>query len=70
MREVGRRPPTGRHGHGPVNGLRVGALAGGLFGAAGALLAGAGVGWFLLVGGALGGAIGYWSEKRKAQGSG
>jgi uncharacterized membrane protein len=45
--------------------LRVGGLVGGLVGAAVIALTGFTHFWVILVTGAIGGAIGFWSEKRK-----
>ncbi len=57
--------PADRQPWDPANGLRVGVVAGGLLGAA--LLAVTGFANFWVVGlaGAVGGAVGFWSEKRK-----
>lgn len=49
----------------PVNGLRIGALTGGLIGAALIALSGVASFWIIACCGAIGGGVGYWSEKRK-----
>ncbi len=60
--------PPGRQPWDPANGVRVGVLIGGLFGAALVSLSGIWSFWIVAACGAIGGGIGYWSEKRK-QGS-
>lgn len=59
------RLPVGHQPYDPLNGLRVGALAGGLLGAIAAAIVGLGYAWLILVGAALGGAIGYWYERSR-----
>ena len=49
----------------PANGLRVGGLVGGLVGAAVIAFTGFTHFWVIAATGAIGGAIGFWSEKRK-----
>lgn len=51
--------------HDPVNGLRVGALAGGLLGALITVLTSSSYAWVVLVLGVAGGAIGYVSERSR-----
>jgi uncharacterized membrane protein len=50
--------------HDPINGLRVGALAGGLLGALITVLTTTSFAWMVLVLGVVGGAIGYLTERR------
>ena len=54
--------------HDPINGLRVGALAGGLLGAVIILLTSASYAWVVLVLGVTGGAIGYLTERSRQGG--
>jgi len=49
----------------PLNGARVGAVVGALAGAALIALSGVASFWMIAGCGAIGGALGYWSEKRK-----
>jgi hypothetical protein len=58
------RLPPGRQPYDPLNGLRVGALSGGLTGAVAAVVIGPVYAWLVLVGAVAGGAIGYWYERR------
>lgn len=51
--------------HDPINGLRVGALAGGLLGALVTVLTGTSYAWVVLVLGVSGGAIGYLTERSR-----
>ncbi len=51
--------------HDPINGLRVGALAGGLLGAVITLLTSASYAWVVLVLGVAGGGIGYLTERSR-----
>lgn len=65
MRTSKRRPPSpGRQPWDPANGLRVGILAGGFVGAGVIALTGIASFWIVAAFAAIGGAIGYWSEKR------
>lgn len=66
MSSPNRSLPPGRQPWDPANGLRIGALSGGLVGAAVVALTGLSNAWIVAVGGAVGGAIGHWSQKRKA----
>ena len=59
------RLPAGRQPYDTINGLRIGALAGGLLGAL--IAAATHLPWLLLAGAVIGGATGYWSERRKAR---
>ncbi|MDH3752506.1 MAG: hypothetical protein OEU32_01440 [Acidimicrobiia bacterium] len=59
------RLPAGRQPYDPLNGFRVGAFVGGLLGAVATVVIGIASAWLVFVGGALGGVIGYSSEKRK-----
>lgn len=60
-----RRLPAGRPPWDPLNGFRVGAFAGAAVGAIVMAIVGAAAIWVVFLGGALGGGIGYWTEKRK-----
>lgn len=51
--------------HDPINGLRVGALAGGLFGALITVLTSTSYAWIVLVLGVAGGAIGFFTERSR-----
>ena len=53
----------------PVNGMRIGAFTGGLFGAALIALSGVASFWIIACCGVIGGGAGYWSEKRKQRSS-
>ncbi len=57
------RLPPGRQPYDPLNGLRVGALAGGVLGAIGAAVTH--IGWIILIGAVAGGAIGYLTERNR-----
>ena len=57
--------PPGRMPWDPVNGARVGAVAGALVGAAFIALSGVANFWVIAGCGAIGAGLGYWSEKRK-----
>jgi uncharacterized protein YcfJ len=66
MPESDPRPlPSGRQPYDPLNGLRVGALSGGLMGAVATATTSAGYAWLVLVGAVAGGATGYWYERRR-----
>ena len=51
--------------HDPINGLRVGALAGGLLGALITVLTSTSYAWVVLALGLAGGAIGYYTERSR-----
>ncbi|MDH4171107.1 MAG: hypothetical protein OEW42_16100 [Acidimicrobiia bacterium] len=59
------RLPAGSTPWDPLNGFRIGVLAGGLAGAGALAVAGSGGVWLVLGPAAVGGAIGYWTEKRR-----
>lgn len=56
--------PPGRQPYDPLNGLRVGALAGGIFGAVIAGLTDLGI-WFVVLTAIVAATVGYWTQKRK-----
>jgi hypothetical protein len=60
-----RRHPPGGQPYDAANGLRVGVLAGGLAGAGITALFGPGAVWAVFAGAAIGGAVGYASERRR-----
>lgn len=60
--------PPGRQPYDPLNGLRIGALTGGIIGAVIAGLTGVGI-WFVFVAAIAAAAIGYWTQKRKLSAS-
>jgi uncharacterized protein YcfJ len=51
--------------HDPINGMRVGALAGGLLGALFTVVTTTSLAWMVLVLGVVGGAIGYLTERSR-----
>lgn len=57
--------PPGRQPYDSLTGLRVGAIAGGLLGAVGAVVLNAP--WLILVGAIIGAASGYLTERRKVR---
>ena len=59
--------PPGRQPYDPLNGLRVGALAGGIFGAVIAGLTDIGF-WFVLFAAIVAATVGYWTQKRRLMG--
>ncbi len=59
------RLPAGRPPWDPLNGLRIGVLVGGVVGVTITLITPVTGIWLTLAGGAVGGALGYWSEKRR-----
>ena len=66
MAAFDRQSPTpGDQPWDPANGLRVGLVAGGLVGVVVTLLTGLANFWVVVVCGALGGGIGFWSAKRR-----
>ena len=60
-----RRLPPGRAPWDSLNGLRVGVFSGGLLGALATAVTDVSNAWLVLVGGAFGGVVGYWSERRR-----
>lgn len=64
--ESGSRYAPGRNPWDPINGFRVGALAGGIIGVLPVALLGGGYFWAVIAGAALGGVAGFWIEKRNA----
>ena len=60
-----RRYPPGGQPYDAANGLRVGVLAGGLAGAGVTALFGTGAVWAVFAGAAIGGVVGYVSERRR-----
>ncbi|MDJ0498802.1 MAG: hypothetical protein QNJ89_13295 [Acidimicrobiia bacterium] len=59
--------PPGRQPYDPLNGLRIGALTGGIAGAIVAGLTGVGI-WFVFLTAIVAAAVGYWTQKRKLTG--
>jgi len=59
------RIPPGRQLYDPLNGFRVGGFAGALIASLVVAAVGMAYVWLALVGAVLGGAIGYWSERRR-----
>lgn len=59
--------PPGRQPYDPLNGLRVGALTGGIIGAVIAGFTDIGI-WFVFLTAIAAAAIGYWMQKRKLTG--
>ncbi len=59
--------PPGRQPYDPLNGLRIGALTGGIAGAVVAGLTGVGI-WFVFLAAIVAAAVGYWTQKRKLAG--
>jgi UDP-N-acetylmuramyl pentapeptide phosphotransferase/UDP-N-acetylglucosamine-1-phosphate transferase len=55
----------GRQPWDPANGLRVGVMMGALIGAGLFIVSGRSTLWLIVVSAAVGGGIGFWSEKRK-----
>ena len=62
------RYPEGHQPWDPINGMRVGSFTGALVGAGAALIVGSAFLWFIFGGAAVGGAIGYFEQKRKLRG--
>ena len=58
------RLAPGREPWDPANGLRIGGFVGALVGGAIAIVFSSGLVWLVAVFGAIGAAIGFWSEKR------
>ena len=71
LKTVSEEPPAGNQTRGdrppwdPANGLRAGLLAGALVGAGLIALTGLTGLWIILATALIGGALGYWREKRK-----
>jgi hypothetical protein len=61
------RLPPGRQPYDPLNGLRVGALTGGIIGAVIAGFTDLGI-WFVALTAIVAAAVGYWTQKRKLTG--
>ena len=61
------RLPPGTQPYDPLNGLRVGALTGGIIGAVIAGLTDIGI-WFVFLAAIVAAAVGYWTQKRKFAG--
>ncbi len=59
--------PPGRQPYDPLNGLRIGALTGGIAGAIVAGLTDIGI-WFVFLTAIVAAAVGYWTQKRKLTG--
>ena len=60
--------PPGRQPYDPLVGFRVGAIAGGILGVILVAISSLASFWVVLVAAAIGGAIGYWTEKFKLSG--
>ncbi len=60
--------PPGRQPYDPLVGFRAGAIAGGILGAILVAVSSLANFWVVLVGAAIGGGIGYWTEKFKLSG--
>lgn len=61
-------PGEGRQPWDPANGLRVGLMIGALVGAGLVIVFGRSTIWLVALCAAIGGGLGYWSEKRKQPG--
>ncbi len=61
------RLPPGSQPYDPLNGFRIGALAGGLLGAVAAWAFGSYAVWIVIFCAAGGGVVGYWSERRRSR---
>lgn len=66
-REASSLPP-GRQPYDPLIGFRVGAIAGGILGAILVAISSLASFWVVVVAAAIGGAVGYWTEKFKLSG--
>jgi hypothetical protein len=62
---MGLPKPSGRSSLETLAGARVAGVLGALVGAIAAAIVGAGNAWLIFAGGAVGAAIGYWSEARR-----
>jgi uncharacterized protein YcfJ len=62
------RLPRGRQPYDPLNGMRVGAVAGGLLGVIVTALTSIGFVWLVALGAVAGGVLGYRYEKRRLEG--
>lgn len=61
--------PPGHQPYDALNGLRIGALAGGLLAVVPTALLGFGFAWLMIVGAVIGGAVGYLWERREMRSS-
>jgi len=59
------RLPPGRQLYDPLNGLRVGAFAGGLIGGIVTAVTTIALVWLVVAGAIVGGAVGYWYERHR-----
>ena len=59
-----KRLPPGRQWYDPLNGIRVGGLAGAVLGGIATAVTGVAYVWLIAVGAFAGAAFGYWYEKR------
>ena len=60
--------PAGRQPYDPLVGLRVGAIAGGIFGVVLVAISSLASFWVVVVGAVIGGAVGYWTERFRLSG--
>lgn len=60
--------PTGLQPWDPINGLRVGAIAGAAVGAVAVAVSGVANFWVIALPAVVGAGLGYWSEKRRQRG--
>lgn len=60
--------PAGRQPYDPLNGFRVGAIAGGVLGVIVVAAFSLASFWVVLIGAAIGSGIGYWTERFKLSG--
>jgi len=66
-REASSLPP-GRQPYDPLVGFRVGAIAGGILGVVVVAISSLASFWVVVVAAAIGGAVGFWTEKSKMSG--